>query len=64
MSREHDGYRTTLEDILSFTEGARLLTCRKAAEYLGVDPRTVKKIFGVGKDGIAATELARKLCHL
>lgn len=64
MGRECEGYRTTLEDILAYTNGARLLSRSAAAKYLGLDERTVGKRFDITKNGIAATELARKLCKL
>lgn len=64
MSRECEGYRTTLVDILEYTNGARLLTKKTVAQYLGIDDRTAEKRFDITKKGIAATELARKLCKL
>lgn len=59
MSRERDGYRETLADILEFTGNKRLLTLRDVKSYTGLaDDRTVKHRYPI-KDGyIAATMLA------
>lgn len=59
MSRERDGYRETLDDILEFTGNKRLLTLRDVKAYTGLaDDRTVKHRYPI-KDGyIAATMLA------
>ena len=57
--RDAEGYREALEDILRFTDGKRLLTKTDVGRYLGIDPRTAEKRFGIGKGGIFATDLAR-----
>ncbi len=61
MPREPTAYRDNLEDILAFTGGKRLLTQKEVSSYLGKDPRYIKKVFGVEKDGISAPTLARML---
>lgn len=35
MPREHEDYRPYLEDILSYTEGRRVLTAKEAMAYTG-----------------------------
>lgn len=61
MARESDGYRAALEDIIAYFRGKRMLSGQDVAAYLGIDARTAKKRYGIGKDGIFATELARML---
>lgn len=43
MGREKPEYRDNLEDILSFTEGRRILTVADVARYTGKDRRWVIK---------------------
>ena len=57
--REKAGYRDVLEDILSWSDGKRLLT----ATYLGIDRRTAIKRYKIAAGGIAAPVLARMLCE-
>lgn len=59
MSRERDGYRETLEDILEFTGNKRLLSLHDVKAYTGfTNDRAVKRRYPI-KDGyIAATMLA------
>lgn len=61
MPREPGAYRDNLEDILAFTEGRRLVTQKEVAKYLGRDVKTVRRVYGVDKNGISAPTLARKL---
>ncbi len=62
MPREPATYRDNLEDILAFTGGKRQLALYEVAAYLGRDPRTVKKVFGIDpKKGVSAPTLARML---
>ena len=61
--REKPEYRDILETILTANAGKILLTQEKAAEILGLDPRTVKHRYGVGRSGVAAATLARKMCE-
>lgn len=58
---EKDGYREILADILAYTGGKRWLTAKMVAEFTGLDYRTVKRRFGVGHDGIAAAQLAKRM---
>lgn len=64
MPREQEGFRDVLADILEHTGGARWLTLKEVGTFLGIDARTVKSRFGVSKQGIAAAELARKMCRV
>lgn len=64
MSREKADYRVILEDILSYSGGARLLTLQQAAAFLGVTAITVKRRFGFGRGGVPAAALAYKLAHM
>lgn len=61
MPKEPAAYRDNLEDILTFTEGRRLVTQKEVAKYLGRDVKTVRRIYGVDKHGISAPTLARML---
>ena len=59
MSRERIGYRETLEDILSFSEGRRLLSQAEVRAYTGLkDNRSVRARYPIQKGYIAATTLA------
>ena len=41
-----------------------MLTKREVARYLGRDPKTVTKWFGIGKNGISTPKLARMLAAM
>lgn len=56
-------YQDLLDDILRFTARRRLLRQIDVANYLGLDVHTVRKKYGIGRDGILATEFARMLCR-
>lgn len=59
MAREKTDYRDNLEDVLSFTGGARMMTALQVAKYTGMCFNTVKKRYPF-KDGyISAMTLAR-----
>ena len=59
MSRERVGYRETLEDILDFFGGRRLLNLADVKAYTGLkDDRSVKARFPIKDRYIAATTLA------
>lgn len=64
--REPEGYREQLEDILTFTEGRRVLNLREVSRYTGMCWRTVRKrgLVEEGKKEISAVMLARKLVAL
>ena len=59
MSRERDGYRETLADILEFTGNKRLLTLRDVKDYTGIyDNRTVRSRYPITDGHITAPTLA------
>lgn len=62
MSRETEFYRDNLEDILTFTDGRRMLSVGDVRRYLGFsDNRCVKKRFPIIDGYISAATLARCL---
>ena len=63
MSREKPEYRDILETVLKANDGKLLVSQKKAAEILGICTRTAKSRYGVGRDGIAAAKLARRMCE-
>lgn len=50
MSREKESYRPILADLLNAKDG-RMWGQKEIALYLGIDPRTVKRRYGVGRGG-------------
>ena len=58
--RETETYRSVLADLLS-AKDERIWKQKEVAIYFGVDPRTVKSRYGVGRDGIEVHELARRV---
>lgn len=63
MSREHPDYRRTLEDILAFSGGARMLTVAQVKAYTGIkDYRTVKRRFPFDGQYVSAVALAAAMC--
>ena len=59
MSRERNGMRENLQDILEFFSGKRLLTVSDVSRYTGVANRaSVKKMFPFNENYISATTLA------
>ena len=64
MPRELPGFRDQLEDILSFSNGNRILTKEEVKIYTGKSRNWCEKYLAVGKGGITAHVLARKLVSL
>ena len=64
MPRELPGFRDQLEDILSFSNGNRILTKEEVQIYTGQRRNWCEKYLAVGKGGITAHVLARKLVSL
>lgn len=62
MSREKESYRPILADLLQ-AKDARMWGQKEIALYLGIDPRTVKRRYGIGRGGIEVHELARLLAR-
>lgn len=59
MSREKESYRDNLERIISFYPGKELLTPTEVSKFLGVCPRTCKKMFEFKNNYISIAKLAR-----
>lgn len=64
MAREKADYRDNLEDILSFTNGARMMTTMQVAKYTGMCFNTVKKRFSFNDGYISTMTLAREMSSL
>lgn len=63
MSKEHPDYRKHLEDILKFSDGARMLTMAQVRAYTGIaDYRTLKRRFPFDGHYISAVALAVAMC--
>ena len=58
--RETETYRSVLADLLS-AKDERMWKQKEVAIYFGLDPRTVKSRYGVGRDGIEVHLLAKKV---
>ena len=52
MAKEAKSYRDILEDLHERFGDNGMLTKGEVARYLGRDPKTVTKWFGIGKNGI------------
>lgn len=63
MAKELKAYRDTLEDILTFFDGKRMLRQCEVVRYTGLDPKTVKKRFPFRDGFISATLLAREMSY-
>lgn len=64
MARESPYYRDLLEDILTFSDGKRMLSLSDIARYMGVDRKTVTRRYGITGGQTPAPVLARMLCDL
>lgn len=64
MARELESYRDILTDLHEHFGDKGLLTKGEVAQYLGRDPKTVTKWFGIGSKGISTPKLARMLAAL
>ena len=63
MSREREGYRENLQDVLEFFDGRRALDVNDVVRYTGINVRTVKKYFFGEQKYISASTLAFQLCR-
>lgn len=61
MPKEPRAYRDNLADILEYNENRRIVSQQTVSAYLGLNPKTVKKRYGIGREGISAPTLARLL---
>ena len=64
MAKEANSYRDILEDLHEYFGDKGMLTKGEVARYLGRDPKTVTKWFGIGKNGISTPKLARLLAAM
>ena len=58
--KETETYRSVLADLLN-AKDERIWKQKEIAMYFGLDPRTVKSRYGVGRDGIEVHLLARRV---
>lgn len=62
MSREKEGYREELEQILSYFGNKRVLTVTDVSQYTGKTPKWCRKQYGVCKNHpLSAVQLARAM---
>lgn len=64
MAREHEDYRSILEDALDFFDGKRVLTVTDVARYTKHDRKTVRKRFDIKNGEITIHRLARMLAAI
>lgn len=58
--KENENYRAVLADLLQ-AKDERIWNQKEIAVYFGMDPRTVKSRYGVGREGIEVHLLARRV---
>lgn len=58
--KETETYRSVLADLLS-AKDERIWKQHEIARYYGINRRTVKKRYGVGREGIEVHLLARRV---
>lgn len=61
MPREKELYRDYVERLDERFPDREHLSQKDCVEFLGKDKRTIKKYYGVGRDGISKLKLARLL---
>ena len=62
MPREKEAYRDNLEQILNFSNGKQMLSVTEATKFLGINRKTVLKLFPFGdRNYISAATLARAM---
>lgn len=61
MAREKELYRDYLARLDEKFPDKEIIQQKECAEFLGLDPRTVKKRYGIDKLGINKMQLARLL---
>lgn len=66
MPREYPEYRDVLAALLEAFPGGAMIRISELARYDGIDPRTVRKIYGLpdGTPFIDVHVLARKKCQI
>ena len=60
IMRDKEGYRLKLEELKAVKPETHW-TQKEVSVLTGLDPRTVKKWYGIGRSGVDVTELARRL---
>ena len=60
--KEYESYRAILADLLQ-AQDSKHWTQKQTSYYLGIDPRTVKRRYGIDRKGINVWELARRISH-
>ena len=60
MAQDKATYREVLADLLQ-AKDERIWNQKEVAMYFGLDPRTVKSRYGVGREGIEVHLLARRV---
>ena len=61
MPREKELYRENLARIDESFPNREILSQKDCAEFLGLDRKTVKRRYGVSRDGITKVQFARLL---
>lgn len=61
MAREKELFRDYLIRLDEKFPDKEIIQQKECAEFLGLDKRTVKKKYGVSRDGISKVKLARLL---
>ena len=61
MAREKELFRDYLVRLDEKFPNKEIIQQKECAEFLGLDARTVKKKYGVSRDGISKVKLARLL---
>lgn len=61
MPKELESYRDTLEDVLEFFDGKRMLKIVEVVKYTGLNHKTVKKRYPFNDGYISAVVLSREL---
>lgn len=63
MARELPEYRDNYEALCEKFPEKMLLTAVEVAAYCGIDPRTARKRYEIGRGGITIPTLARRMCR-
>jgi len=61
VPREKEAYRDNLVALLEYFGDRRLLSAKDVAAYCGRDPRYVRRLYSIGREGITIPTLARKM---
>jgi hypothetical protein len=61
MPRERPEYRDNYEALVEHFPNKMLLTAMDVAAYCGIDPRTARRRYAIGREGITIPTLARRM---